>query len=393
MYTSWWVLNRQRQLFLHLDDQGLDEISMMELDVCIYVAKMNTDIENVRNQFMKYIGGQYKIQCFEHKLPFIVSDDSSEKCYQHSVGEINICKRNISFKCPYLSCTSGICKKCFKKLTSDEIQFIQPPVRNIQHVTSDEQSQTSESDDSDEHADDSDEENYIDPVVPREIDDINDFVIDGGVDEIPSDEVVSEYFPTTLAGNVGYFVEEDTPKFNYVSGHVIMNQCGSLLNHNDREIIGYRSQKFFLQRIASVTDGNTLPLIYPEAMMFPSIFWSMVSGSGSMLGAIPSGLLVKSDSHGFASMKSHFRCRLRHPGSSTSTNSSYISFMYDILVNLTLNREDSRIILNRGLMESTSDTGLKIRSRDDSLLSDCVDNKQTVRNLCASQMYHKMDFF
>ena len=67
--------------------------------------------------------------------------------------------------------------------------------------------------------------------------------------------------------------------------------------------------------------------------------------------------------------------------------------MYDILVNLTLNREDSRIILNRGLMESSTETGLQIISRNDSLLSDCVDNKQTVRNLCASQKYHKMDFF
>ncbi len=72
-----------------------------------------------------------------------------------------------------------------------------------------------------------------------------------------------------------------------------------------------------------------------------------------MLGAIPSGLLVKSDCHGFSSMKSHFRCRLQISSSSTSTNPSYISFMYDILVNLTLNHEDARIILNRGLMEST----------------------------------------
>ena len=188
-------------------------------------------------------------------------------------------------------------------------------------------------------------------------------------------------------------MEEDAPRFHNVNGHVIMNQYGSLLNLHDRDIIGYHSQKVFLQRIASVTDGNTLPLLFPESMIFPSIFWSMVSGNGSMIGAIPSGLLVKSDCHGFASMKNHFRCRLRLPGSSTSTNPSYISFMYDILVNLTLNREDSRIILNRGLMESTSDTGLKIRSRDDTLLSDCVDNKQTVRNLCASQVYHKMDYF
>ena len=106
-----------------------------------------------------------------------------------------------------------------------------------------------------------------------------------------------------------------------------------------------------------------------------------------------SGLLILSNLHGIDNMKSHVRCRLCLPSSSTSTNPSYISFMYDILVNLSLNREDSRIILNHGLMESTNETGLQVRSRDDSLLSDSVDNKQTVRNLCASQTYHKMDFF
>ena len=110
---------------------------------------------------MKYIGGQCKVQCFEHKLPFIVSSDNGEKCYQSSVGEVDTCKRNISFQCPYLSWASGICKKCLEKLTLDEIQFIKPPVRNLQYVTCDEQSQSSESDDSGEHHNDSDEE-YID---------------------------------------------------------------------------------------------------------------------------------------------------------------------------------------------------------------------------------------
>ena len=172
-----------------------------------------------------------------------------------------------------------------------------------------------------------------------------------------------------------------------------MNQCGSPLNRNDKEIIGYRSQKYFLQRLASVIDKNTLPLIYPEAMLFPSIFWSMVDDNGSILGSIPSGLLVSSNRHGFASMKDHTRCRFCLPGTATSTNPLYISFMYDILVNLTMNREDSRIILNRGLMESTGETGLKVRGRGDTLLTDSVDSKQTVRNLCSSQRYHKMDYF
>ena len=230
-------------------------------------------------------------------------------------------------------------------------------------------------------------------LLPMDDDDIDEDFVIGGIDDIPNDEVVEEYFPSTLAGEEGYVVEEVIPKGQYVSGHVILNQCGSLLNRNDKEIVGYKAQKYFLQRIASVSGENMVPLLYPEGMMFPSIFWSMVSKSGSILGAIPSGLLVKSGYHGFASMKNHARCRLTLPGTSTSTNAAYVSYLYDIQVNLSLNCEDSRIILNRGLMESTSETGLQVRSRDDNLLSDCVDSKQTVRNLCASQGYHKMDFF
>ena len=36
---------------------------------------------------------------------------------------------------------------------------------------------------------------------------------------------------------------------------------------------------------------------------------------------------------------------------------------------------------------------MKVRNDNDGLLSDSVDNKQSVWNLCASQKYHKMDFF
>lgn len=164
-----------------------------------------------------------------------------------------------------------------------------------------------------------------DLLRPAENDDIDDFFVIGGDDDIPTETFEPEYFTTAMAGDQPYLVREDVPKGQYVIGHVIMNQCGSLLNHNYRDIIGCRSQNYFLQRISSITVGNTLPLVYPEAMLFHSIFWSMVTRSGSIVGAIPSGLLVKSSCHGFASMNSHVRCRLTLPGSSTSTNASYIS--------------------------------------------------------------------
>ena len=69
---------------------------------------------------------------------------------------------------------------------------------------------------------------------------------------------------------------------------------------------------------------------------------------GAIVGAIPSGPLVKSSTHGFSSMGDHSRCRLQDPGCATGTNPYYIAWSYDTHVNIYLNREDSRIILNRG---------------------------------------------
>ena len=82
-----------------------------------------------------------------------------------------------------------------------------------------------------------------DLFIPTEDDDFNDFVMDGGDDVIPLENVEPELFPTAIAGNHLFIIEEDTPKGDYVSVYIIMNQCGSLLNHNERDIIGYRSQK------------------------------------------------------------------------------------------------------------------------------------------------------
>jgi hypothetical protein len=133
-----------------------------------------------------------------------------------------------------------------------------------------------------------------DLLAPMEHDDIDDYVILGGDIDITPEEVHPKDIPTTLAGDKPFVIEEEIPRGMKVSGQVIMNQCGSLLNRNEKDITGYRSQKHFLQRIASVSHDTKVPLLYPEAMLFPSIFWSMVPKCGSLFGAITSGIMVKS---------------------------------------------------------------------------------------------------
>ena len=217
-------------------------------------------------------------------------------------------------------------------------------------------------------------------------------------DDDDNDDDNDDGFPTTDAGIEAMIVDEVTnysrKQGHYISGHVILNQCGSVLSRREHTISGSRRQKYFLQRLASSIYGKSMPLIYPEAALFPSIFWKMLTECGSVVGAILSSLLLSSESrYGFESINKHIQSHLTYPGVATSSDPRYITFSYDTAANIAMNKSDSRTILNRGLVESTNNVGLRVQGKDDTKLHDTIDSKKCVRNLCASQKNHQMDFF
>ena len=97
-----------------------------------------------------------------------------------------------------------------------------------------------------------------------------------------------------MAGEQAYEVRELQAKGNYISGHVLLNQCGSLLTRRNHRIQGYSRQKNFLQRIAATSVGVSHPLLYMEASLFPSLFWLEVK-DGAMAGALPSCIYTGED--------------------------------------------------------------------------------------------------
>ena len=59
-----------------------------------------------------------------------------------------------------------------------------------------------------------------------------------------------------------------------------------------------------------------------------------------------------------------------------------------------MNHSDTRMVLHKGLTVAEDELGgLEVRQKNDSALLGSVNSKQVVRNLCASQKYHHMDFF
>lgn len=216
-----------------------------------------------------------------------------------------------------------------------------------------------------------------------------------GVEDDESSENNEDWLPTTNAGDLPIEIKEKQGIGRHVSGHVILNQIGSLLSRQKHKIRSFSGQKHFLQRLCSTIKGESIPLAFPDAMLFPSIFWHMIPDINSYPGAIPSSLLNdKTSKHGIASIRDHVLNRMTLPCSTTSTCPRYIAYCYDMLSNLTMVNEDSRIVMNRGFtVDTTSATGLSVRSKTDSSLFESVDSKQMVKNLSASQKHHKMDFF
>ena len=77
-----------------------------------------------------------------------------------------------------------------------------------------------------------------------------------------------------------------------ISGHVLLNQCGSLLTRKKYQLKGNSRHRFFLQRLCATSHGSSIPLMYPEGTLFPSIHWMMAPDNCAIVGCLPVPLLT-----------------------------------------------------------------------------------------------------
>lgn len=407
-FHSWWYDEKNQSVPIKVDEVP-NNLPESENYTLVYVKINEIDIDSIRNQFLKSLGGQTHVQCSEHKLPLIASTERKNKCIR--------CFRKDYYRCVEFECRTFICKHCFDRIdrrtvtciSSSEDEAIQNMNENDHDVSSQNNEEEHNNDNIDEDfqvtghdIDGQEEEQNI-----TEVDDIDNFLIntaDTDFQTIDDNDMDTndpmDYIPTTNAGQVAMEINEQTKyggTYNNIkiSGHVLLNQCGTLLTRKKHQIKGSSAHHFFLQRICATKEFSCVPLVYPEGVLFPSIHWYTAPDKCSIVGCIPAPLLTESiRKFGFASIPSHVRTRLTFASSATSTDPRYCSHCYDMLTNLSANHEDTRLILNRGLTVADDDTGgLKLRGKEDSCLTNSVDNKQMVRNLCMSQKYFRWDHF
>ena len=121
-------------------------------------------------------------------------------------------------------------------------------------------------------------------------------------------------------------------------------------------------------------------------MLFPSIGYKMIPNCGSIAGILPLWVMItKISINGFAPVDHHIRSSFTNPGTTANNYSKYIAYGYDIITNLTLNHEDSCIILNRGL--TVSPNGL-IGQQDQKAVLNSV-TQLIVKPQSNNLLYHK----
>eukprot|EP00957_Ditylum_brightwellii_P179010 13635512-Ditylum_brightwellii.AAC.1 len=98
--------------------------------------------------------------------------------------------------------------------------------------------------------------------------------------------------------------------------------------------------------------------------------------------------------YGFASALQHAQMRMTDPSSSTSTDPKLMCCLFDELGNMTLNSNHSCDVFQRGfVVDNKSSSGVAVREKGHTNLSECVNSQKMVMNLSMSPKYIDWTWF
>jgi len=433
-FPLWWRQAR-RDVAPSKHGANLPESIGNSWDVAVYVKRCGSQLRrDMKMDYLQYIGGQVHNYCKVHDVPLIPAGQNRSRgrmccCAHDCENESRRCRRVPYQECAVSGCSVVVCRSHSKETL--EKRYHHP--WSTGNVPDDE-----DNDNLDAHVVMDGVENVIDGDV---VVDMGDVVVDNaddvsvehspmwdiasvdssqdGADSSPVQYENDDYVFDSLEvddarerGGVGGEIafgpgDYHIPGTNagrkpipiwcaksYISGHVVLNNCGTCLIRRKRPLRPSRYQAAFLERIVATSDGYSVPLVYPEAMMFPSIFYKDTT-DGSLLGGIPSCLLADDNvcrRNGFATVSEHTRARLKNPSLLCSTDPRYIFHAFDCFTNLNLRGEDSRLVLSRGFVEKQG-TGGVTANRSQMFNTDSVDSRPVVNRLAAALGEEQATYF
>jgi hypothetical protein len=340
--VGWWVQDREWQVCWPLEGD-LPDIVYGNWDILVYCRKSDPDLDGLRDAYLEYLGGQTKVLCRLHSTPMIPAVRERGLCQTCSVMDQNElqCTVKAYLCCAFENCNAAACTHHSNAVVEGGGNLYINPIAHIdggELAVEINAEQYLEND----HVDVMEAENGSQEGEIGSYDEQM-FVTDNIVDD---DEFLLELSDRDDGGILDSFVSTNAGRTAYdvvagsgtVPGHVILNNCGSCLIRRNCQLKGRRYQQAFLQQIVSTTKGHAVPLVYPEAMLMPSIFWTDTA-DGSLVGALPAAAMAsKSECRifGMASMQEHIQSRLTNPSLRCSTDPRYIFFAYDCVANVNL---------------------------------------------------------
>lgn len=127
-YSSWWYQQRKDNWRYQLEeDQNI--FNMLKTDRCyilLYVRVNSTEIDSLREEYLRYLGGQSKAKCAYHDLCLVRSIEKKLKCScSNGMNKFEF------YRCPFLNCIACICQSCFKNIDDNgTTEFVNPPGDN-----------------------------------------------------------------------------------------------------------------------------------------------------------------------------------------------------------------------------------------------------------------------
>jgi predicted GIY-YIG superfamily endonuclease len=438
VFCGWQRLKREGRLnhtFSYCPSFNLG--SQDEWDICVYVRVEKMSVKYVRDEFIQTLGGQTTAFCGEHDLPLVICCLGTEG-RQCSHLECSIQhNKQLHYRCPIKECGTTLCSTHQKNVQENQKYFYprndaelsdtnffdarstvsieetnDVVIGSVEYLDDDishlEINHVDDVDNDDNSLDDSDfdhEDNQLsehrreDDYYFDALEDLcQDFVTDGGlvdgteIYEAIEEEMHDEKIPTTSSG-----AGAATMLSTSVSGCVILNNCGSLLARKRSKTIGSINSRSFLHRITAVNAGKSVPLLYPEGMLFPSVFWHGTDNDWAVTGAIPAGLMTAGpilSELGIANIVDHMRCRLTSSQLGTSTDPRYNFYAFDCMANLGVRDSDTRIVLNRGFATKQGSGGVKAAGSGDALFdTDSIDSRKVVNKLASAVAQRQATYF
>jgi len=391
--TEWWVQRRIGKKCIQDPAINFGLRGGENWHFAVYVREVSTTVDRCRDLMLASMGVAQHVRCREHDLPLVTApfraSESNRVCCT-SPSEKK-CSKRLVCCCPVKGCQVALCSNHKGGVydSSDTILLTAPVSSDgtavnhgwygdVFHVEEDAVSCDSDEPLGEQHFD------WLGPDPLAEHD------ISGG--EHSETSSVENGIP--LTGNIEppLNIEGDPTS---LPGCVILNNVGSLLvrkRSKGKPSLNYRN---FMERIVATTPGKSVPLVFPEAMLFPSLFWKDDDGEGSLLGAFPCGALAHSETlrrFGIADLTTQLRSRVTNPALATSTDPRYLCYAFDALVNLGCRHEDTRVVLNRGII-GTKD-GIALQEGGTSHFNvDTVDSRPTVNRLAAAVAEKKVSYF